>query len=128
MFVGVSFLQADVIAAYDTNVAVPGLSWLDHTYVCVDNSSNCRSFPSGSATTGGSVVTSGSATDSQVLNSLCYAAGSMTYLVQGVCHQHSNRMLYPINKELDSSVNGYSTSRWLYGTYGTNFWSIYCNY
>ena len=105
-----------------------GLGWLDHTYACVDTASDCLTFPSGSATTGGSVVTSGYATSSQVQNSLCYASGSMVYLVEGVCHQHTNRMLYPINKELDTTVSGYSTSRWLYGTYGTNFWSIYCNY
>ena len=126
MVFSIGMARADIVG-YDTKVAVPGFSWLDHTYACVYGSVGCYTFPSGSAVTGGSVVTSGYATNSQINQAVCYATFcSMTYGVNGVCHQHTNRVLYPASRELSTNVRGYATSRWIYGTKGTNWWGCYC--
>lgn len=128
MFFTINIVRADIVG-YNAKVAVPVFSWLDHTYACLYGSVGCYSTgPSGYYNiSGGSVVTSGYATNSQINQAACYATFcSLTYGVHGVCHQHTNRVLYPISRELNTNVRGYATSRWIYGTKGTNWWGCYC--
>ncbi|MFH1232458.1 MAG: hypothetical protein V1651_01165 [Patescibacteria group bacterium] len=42
----------------------------------------------------------------------------MEYARNGVCHQHTNRVLYQSGQSLPISVRGYSASRWQYGITG----------
>src|SRR4030043_411143 len=45
-------------------------------------------------------------------------AFSFVYAKNGVCHQHTNRVLYQSGQTLPISVRGYSSSRWQYGITG----------
>lgn len=104
-------------AFYDSSPA-------DHTYACVKDSPygsfGCYSVMlSGVAgtTSGGSLVNG--------VNSFsgkwpCYRDCSFIYLRTGVCHQHTNRILYAGGITLPGSVAGYALSVAVYGVTGDN--------
>jgi len=107
-------------------VPIYSIPWIQHTYSCVSNLGvvTCYAFPSGSTKTGGTIAVTSVNESVGVMRAKCYAGCSMSYGVNGVCHQHTNRVIYPSNNhpEIPTSVTGYSASRWLFGARGTN-WS-----
>lgn len=116
--------QAEVVMAYRSyvNTWVPGISSLEHTFACVNNTNNCYSFPLGTNKSNGSLAESGWA---QRVTGQCHAscAIAMTYPSgssegNGVCHQHTNRVLFEAYKVLPSSVNGYWSSKSFWGVTG----------
>lgn len=112
------------INAYKTPVDIA--NWVDHTYGCLSGSTNCYPWPSWSAGSGGTYVTGGYSTPEQVNTAACYTFCNMgTYGVDAVCHQHTNRVLYAIGKELDTSVRGYSASKAIWGAKGWSWYACY---
>ncbi|MFA5248184.1 MAG: hypothetical protein WC415_02990 [Patescibacteria group bacterium] len=106
-------------------VAFAPFSWLDHTYVCVGNSNNCYTCPPTYTKTGGNPAVGGYGDGD---DAVCYAYCTLSYGVNGVCHQHSNRVLYPAGQTLAyCGVTGYTFSVGMWGTYGTNFNSCDCD-
>lgn len=97
---------------------------LDHTYACVSppyGATRCFAViwnGSMTTTTGGTLV---SGTNGVRGKFACYASCAFTYGWTGVCHQHTNRVLYDGNISLNSNVRGYATSVWTYGALGRNF-------
>ena len=127
VFVILSFLLlvcsnsfASNIWAMKKPVAAAPFSWLDHTYACVDSSSNCYTCPAGASKTGGSWVNGGTGNGSEAV---CYAYCTLNYGADGVCHQHTNRVLFPTLKTLTTVVVGYSYSVSIWGLYGVNTWA-----
>lgn len=102
------------------------IPWIQHTYGCISNlgTVTCYTFPSSSTKTGGIIVVTSQTESIGIMKAKCYAGCSMSYGVNGVCHQHTNRVTYPSNyhPEIPTSITGYSASRWLFGARGTN-WS-----
>ncbi len=91
-----------------------GSSSADHTYVCIANPAQCVAIKG--ATSGGNFVLDGYGDEAKAK---CYASCYMQYGTNGVCHQHSNRVLFPTGKNLPVSVKGYVESWYRYGAYGT---------
>lgn len=90
--------------------------WLDHTYACVLG--NCYAT-NNSGTSGGYYSTRGLNTESEINVVICVANLDLEYGDEGVCHQHTNRMLYYGGTTLASAgINGYSYSVAAFGTYG----------
>ncbi len=111
--------QAVEISAYKTP-AFFSRSPLDHTYTCIDGDdayapTQCTSTGT-STKSGGDFVTAG---DGNSRKARCYSACKMNYGRNGVCHQHTNRVLYTTRKILPLSVKGYRASRSYYGAWGT---------
>lgn len=97
----------------------------EHTYACVTSpygSVDCYSVAiSGvSGTTSGGTIIGGTTSFSGKY--YCYSQCPFVYAVTGVCHQHTNRILYDGNMTLNSSTRGYSASVFLYGATGDNHW------
>jgi len=95
------------------------ISWLgaDHTYV---TSSDGGVWPCWGRSSGGRKIAAGTGSSRQAncISQTSSHAG-IIYGVTGVCHQTSNRILYP-SRKLVSRARGYWASLILYGTYGTN--------
>jgi hypothetical protein len=93
---------------------------VDHTYACVSGggvlTNGCyavQASGSASTTVGGSSVTSGNGSGA---DAACYSKCSIgTYGITGVCHQHTNRVLFPAGRTLGSSVRGYGLSLAMFG-------------
>jgi hypothetical protein len=122
-------VKASTIYGANTNLwgaPIYAIPWIQHTYACTSSAGviKCFTFPSSATKTGGGLLVTGTTESLGIIRAQCYAKCSMTYGVNGVCHQHTNRVLYPSNYHptLPTSVTGYSTSRWLFGARGTN-WS-----
>lgn len=95
------------------------ISWLgaDHTYV---ESSDGYVWPCWGRSSGGHDICSGTGSSSQancISQPLSYAG--IIYGVTGVCHQTSNRILWPSSR-IVSAASGYWASSLAYGTYGTD--------
>jgi hypothetical protein len=122
IFAGAERTFAVAIWSMDTDILIWELNtFLDHTYSCVGSYSDCYTFPSNSTKTGGTVnnvgqVDSTTAVYAKIHGECCEDA--MIYLVDGVCHQHSNQVLEYAGIELGYGVQGYSVSRWVYGPTG----------
>lgn len=116
--------NATVVWGANTNVNFPFLGYfLDHTYTCVGNYDNCYTFPIGSSTSGGYVNVVGQATTSEASQAEYVGencAETMEYGEDGVCHQHSNRVLDEANHLIldGSTIDGYSISVYFFGVYG----------
>lgn len=124
LFLGIfAFLNSNVYADYIWSMKKPvawyPFSWLDHTYACVGSSNNCYTCPAQASKTGGNPV-SGGYGDAD--DAVCYAYCTLTYGFHGVCHQHTNRVLYAGGETLSVAVTGYSYSSFRWGLCGTN-WS-----
>lgn len=95
------------------------ISWLgaDHTYV---KSSDGYVWPCWGRSSGGRNICSGSGSSSQAncISQPSSHAG-IIYGVTGVCHQTSNRILWP-SRKIVSAARGYWASSLVYGTYGTD--------
>lgn len=122
-------LKAETVTANKTSlwgVPIPSILWIQHTFACTNvwGTVTCFAFPSNSNKTSGITVVTGTTEPIGIMRAKCYATCSMTYGIHGVCHQHTNRIIYPSNYRptLPTSVTGYSSSRWLFGARGTN-WS-----
>ena len=124
LFIGVVLffsinVQAEYIWSMVKPVAVEPFSFLDHTYACIGNSNTCFTCPAGASKTGGDPVIGGYG---DVDQATCYAYCPLLYGVNGVCHQHTNRVLNAIGETLISEcVSGYSYSVALWGIWGNNF-------
>jgi len=103
----------------------------DHTYVTAQSRLSWGCF---GRDFGGSVVTSG-AGSSIAADCLSYRRhpqapekgsysvyAGIIYALSGVCHQASNRILFPTGRKLPPSVNGYALSYAVWGDYGTGSW------
>jgi len=114
---GFAFQAQNALAGNDLIFAekkpVWGFAPADHTYACIGSYSNCVS--TNNNTSGGSFVVSGWGNTAKAQ---CYASCYMKYASNGVCHQHTNRVLYPTGKTLPVSVRGYVESWYRYGAYG----------
>lgn len=111
-FVHAEWIEASKVPAFYDNSSV------DHTYACIDR--DCYAIGN-SRTYGGTSVVQENVSHRQAIFSECYAWHSninMVYGRNGVCHQHTNRILYQTGETLPNSVRGYSRSRWLYGITG----------
>lgn len=110
-----NFTSAEYIWAMKVPVNQKYLGvFLDHTYACVGKSNNCYAC-SGSSITGGDPVDGGYGDGKKAK---CCAQCFYVYGNNGVCHQHTNRILYAAGKTLNSCVRGYSTSTLKFGIYG----------
>jgi hypothetical protein len=110
--------QAEYIWAMKVGVDYELLEWLDHTYSCIGSSSNCYACPPESNKTGGDPVVGGYGDPDEAT---CYAYCTLVYRTHGLCHQHTNRVLFAHGQTLNNSVVGYSVSSYIYGPWGTNF-------
>jgi hypothetical protein len=103
-----------VAMRYPTNLA---LGFADHTYV------ECKSGGKGWACfggkTNGTLLTSGSGSTNRAdqIAEPNEQAGLKCYLVNGVCHQAANRVLFPAGV-LVRGARGYKLSESIYGPYG----------
>jgi hypothetical protein len=119
-FMAVS-VDAEYITGYYKDAFFQGSSF-DHTYACV-SPIGCYSIvgPNGypSTTYGGAAATATIYVSHQnAIFVACAGNGYMYYGLNGVCHQHTNRILYYANTSLPYWIRGYSASKVLYGTYG----------
>ena len=122
-FIGVKEVQASAgVYAYQTPVS--GFWFLgtfaDHTYACITGA-DCYTFPLGTTKTGGTFDVGGTISSNFVQRAIDHAeccASTMVYWSDGVCHQHTNRVLTYAGKELTYNVDGYSLTRWYYGPTG----------
>lgn len=89
----------------------------DHTYVMCGTGGKAWGCWGGK--TGGTVLVNGSGSTSQAdaIAEPNERAGVTCYLINGVCHQAANRILFPAGL-LVSSARGYGLSSALFGTYG----------
>lgn len=110
-----SFVNAEFIWAMKNPVAQKYLGmFLDHTYACVGNTNNC--YAGAGSITGGNPVDGGYG-DGKMAK--CYALQCwFIYGSNGVCHQHTNRVLHAAGKTLNSCVRGYAASTLKYGICG----------
>ena len=90
----------------------------DHTYACVNG--NCYSI-NNTSKSGGNNAGNYYLNYQAVVRSICAQGCYMQYAVDGVCHQHTNRMLYYVNQQISIGVGGYSLTRAMYGICGKNF-------
>ncbi len=112
-----NYVHAEWIEASKRPGFYPNSS-VDHTYACIDR--DCYAI-NNSTNYGGTAVVQENVSHRQAIFSKCYVELSninMVYGKNGVCHQHTNRVLYQTGKSLPNSVRGYSSSRWLYGVTG----------
>lgn len=109
-----NFSHGEWIEAH-SRPAVSKNSPVDHTYACVDR--DCYSV-NGGTTYGGVAVIQEYVTKRKAALSRCYSGCYFVYAKNGVCHQHTNRILYQTGKTIPLSVRGYSASRWTYGITG----------
>jgi hypothetical protein len=88
---------------------------LDHTYVCA---SDGQIFPCWGNSQNGRIIAAGSGSATRAT---CFARNEskagIVYGINGVCHQTSNRILYPASV-IVNRARGYALSVALYGTYG----------
>jgi len=103
------------LSAYHKPVANPLFSMLDHTYVVASDGTKWRC---NGADSGGEQIIEKS-TDIEIAHSIAGANGmaGIHYGVTGVCHQISNRILYPSDTTV-KMVAGYFLSVATYGEYG----------
>ncbi|MER2268005.1 hypothetical protein [Methylobacterium oxalidis] len=93
----------------------------DHTYVTSDCGYTWRCFVRAA---GGTQVCADMG-DSNIANCLATPGetAGIVYGVTGVCHQASNRILFPANRAKVSGARGYSVSVVAYGPYGNLPWT-----
>jgi len=101
---------------YGWAIKIKGLD-ADHTYV---TSSDGGVWPCWGRSSGGQKIASGLGSSKQA-NCISQSSShaGIIYGITGVCHQTSNRILYPCGKIVDNA-KGYWASVLLYGTYGTH--------
>ncbi|QWH88412.1 hypothetical protein EXW29_09520 [Bacillus toyonensis] len=99
---------------------------LDHTYVRSDQGDAWGCY--GRNDCGNAIVSGGNSNDVNIAKCLAEPNGTaaIIYLYTGVCHQCSNRILYPANVTV-SAAHGYAASVALYGTYGKDYPVFYAN-
>jgi len=109
--------HAENVYAYRSyvNSNVPGINNLEHTFSYVSTTGEYYTFPSGTNKSSGVFFTGGYASRAK---GFCHASCSMTYLDNGTCHQHTNRVLYLSGAALNTNISGYYTSRLIYGATG----------
>ena len=101
---------------YPLNIPiVPGLA--DHTYVRCGNGGAAWGCFGGK--TGGEMLNSGTGSTARAdaIAGRNEQAGLKCYLINGVCHQAANRILYPA-AILVEGARGYGVSSAMFGTYG----------
>ncbi len=99
------------------SVKISGLD-ADHTYVLSDDG---YVWPCFGRSSGGHKICygTGSSAQAECISKPDSTAG-LVYAISGVCHQASNRILWPTsNHSIVSEAKGYWASAFLYGTYGT---------
>ena len=116
MFI-VSQARAETIWAFELPVWSTPFEWLDHTYACVGSYNNCFTCPANAGKSGGDLAELGNGNSCLAE---CFAFCRLDYGSNGVCHQHTNRVLFPTGKTLPSSVKGYNLSVSFWGTHGTS--------
>ncbi len=99
------------------SVKISGLD-ADHTYVLSDDG---YVWPCFGRSSGGHKICYGSGSSAQAeCISKPDSTADLVYAITGVCHQASNRILWPTsNHSIVSEAKGYWASAFLYGTYGT---------
>ena len=100
------------------NTWVPGFNDLHHTFACPENNTVCYSFPVGSNNTTGSYFNGGYASRSV---GACHAQCAMDYNDNGVCHQHTNRVLWETGNLIEDNgvrIAGYDLSSYIFGVTG----------
>lgn len=99
---------------YRTHIA---LKLADHTYVTCGN--GAKRWKCWGGKTGGSALIQGSGGTKQAdaIAELDERAGITCYLINGVCHQAANRILFPAGITVQKA-KGYYLSESLFGTYG----------
>lgn len=116
MVIEASFVYSDTITAYKKDAIIKFYgNPADHTYACVNK--NCYAIGN-STKSGGEFIAGGYVSRQDAIHSICASGCYIEYMRNGVCHQHTNRMLYYARRTISTSVQGYSLSRYLYGTYG----------
>lgn len=107
-----------------SRISLQSLPFFDHTYA----TSSCGyTWGCFGRDAGGTDVVEGIG-DSFVAECLSYPRNGaieyagLTYLVHGVCHQATNRIIDPAGLSLDSSVGGYRVSLLRFGRYGLSAW------
>ena len=103
-----------------SKMPVRNVPFLDHTYACISGY-GCYTTPN-SRTSGGQILndTHGYANGYQAKQ---YANCTFYYALprfwgNGVCHQHTNRVMFRTGKTLPMSVKWYRTSKDLWGITG----------
>ena len=123
LFVVVLLIAANA-NAYTISYYVKDAYWefygnpLDHTYSCVYG--NCYAIED-STTSGGDLWGAYYLSWQGVLNSICASGCYMEWGTHGTCHQYTNRMLFYAYTTISSSIQGYTLSKAIYGTWGNNF-------
>lgn len=102
------------VRAYSKSAFING-SPADHTYVTVWGKGYAVA---NSSTTGGLYVTRAASTTQNINRSIKASGCRLDYMKNGVCHQHSNRLLYYAGTVLPPTVRWYNVSKSLFGVYG----------
>jgi hypothetical protein len=93
------------------------LGLADHTYVECGNGG--KGWGCWGGKTGGKLLTQGTGSTARAdVIAGPKERAAVSYLIEGVCHQAANRVLYPATL-LVTGARGYSLSFSIYGTYGT---------
>ncbi|MFA5248175.1 MAG: hypothetical protein WC415_02945 [Patescibacteria group bacterium] len=122
----ITLIVTSTVNAYTVSYYVKDAYWqfygnpLDHTYACVSYNNHCYAIGN-STTSGGSNWGSYYLNQQNSIYAICVAGCYMVWGTHGTCHQHTNRLLYFANTTISSSVQGYTLSKFIFGTYGTNF-------
>ena len=94
---------------------VPWNPFADHTYACI---SGYGCYSTGTSSTSGGTILSDTHGYADGYQARQYANCTLHYANNGVCHQHSNRVMYRTGKTLPLSVKGYRTSKNRFGITG----------
>lgn len=121
-------LGGQIYTWVEKNPAFINNSPADHTYLCTNKvaqsnrNEKCYAYHGGSSP-GGDYL-SGTMGTGDEQKTLCLASTpakcSVTYIIEGVCHQEANRGLFAGSKKLVNAARGYQMFARLYGPYGKN--------
>lgn len=98
--------------------SIYSIGQFDHTYVKTDK----HSWPCWGRSSGGHIICKGQC-DVSISHCLSQpnSHAGILYSITGVCHQTSNRILFPARK-IVSRARGYRYSSFLWQTYGRGTW------
>ena len=117
------------VSAYGLYAVLEELEGMaDHTYVVGEDvhSGYCYSWPCGGAFEGGRFLDGSGETDGNVCDcisqrrvdiKLAGGQAGIRYLIDGVCHQAANRIMYP-TRRIVAQAYGWPLSHYIYGIYG----------
>lgn len=107
--------------AYPVEEKLPLFDKMDHTYVIVGK----KPFDCFGGSTGGHAITTVSKGNRQLAEETETSSydANMTYLIDGVCHQMANRILWPAQLLVDKA-QAFFLSVCLFGPYGKGQWNI----